>query len=91
MPAGVTALVEDRVQQRIRSELSVRLLGVLPGVIEVRQQPARGIVVHVRIEVDRDMAGRSGQVEQLVVLEPVLPPRLRRTAVHAPILSRPHR
>jgi hypothetical protein len=67
------------------------LLGVPPGVIEVRQQPPRGVVVHVRIEVNRDVARLSGQVEQLVVLEPVLPPRRRRTAVHAPILSQPHR
>jgi len=88
VPTGVTAVVEDRVQQRIGSEFPVRLLGVVPGVVEVRQQPARGVIVHVRIEVDRDVAGRSGQVEQLVVLEPVLPPRQRRTAVHAPILSR---
>src|SRR6266550_1185437 len=67
----------------IRSELPERLLGVPPGLVQVRQQPTRGIIVHVRIEVDRDVAGRSGQVEQLVVLEPMLPPRLRRTAVHA--------
>src|SRR6185312_13405501 len=91
MPTGVPALVEDRVQQRIRSELPERLLGVPPGLVKVGQQPARGILVHVRIEVDRDVAGRPSQAEQLVVLEPMLPPRRRRTAVHAPILSQPYR
>src|SRR5437762_8815331 len=47
MPTGVTALVEYRVQQRIRSELPERLVGVPPGVIEVREHPARGVVVPV--------------------------------------------
>src|SRR6478609_5397898 len=61
MPTGVTALVEDRVQQWIRSELPERLLGVPPGLVKVGQQPARGILVHVRIEVDRDVAGRPSQ------------------------------
>ena len=78
MTPAVLALMEDRVEVSVRPELSVRLLRITPHPGHERQEPFHPLPRHVLVEVDRDLSVGFHEPDDLVVLEPVLSPRLRR-------------
>src|SRR4051794_8031887 len=72
---AVAALMEDRVDAWIGSEVvAVGRLAVLPDVADEPEQPLGVRAAHVVVEVDRGVVVVVEQLEQLVVLEPVLLP-----------------
>lgn len=78
MTAAVLALMKDGEETRIRPEAPVSLLGVSPRVRHERQHPPHAVPRHVVVKVDRHVIVELDELDELLVLEPVLLPGPRR-------------